>query len=238
MIKTKGKSNKVKNEETLAQVILGYGKTVLISFTVAAVFTTLMSIHARNEMIKNLYENESERKKMDELIAKQLVAQSDLTSALATKNYAICMQVGNLYESALDYPSAEFAYRIALDKAKSGVYAPYSKLAGVLIAQGKYEEAEELISSVTDVKNKNLIKFKSRIYVIMGDKYYSEGKFIKAARSYEKAKFYYDRFSKRDRKVDEAIKARLIKSYVDTADVIVKSGYNSDAVRFLKKAEA
>ena len=48
---------------------------------------------------------------------------------------------------------------------------------------------------------------------------------------------YYERFSKRDNNVIESLRARLVKSYIDAADIIVKNGYSTDAVRFLKKAE-
>ena len=71
----------------------------------------------------------------------------------------------------------------------------------------------------------------------MGDKYFSIGKPLSAAKSYEKARFYYDKFSKKDKTVEESIENRIINSYQQTADVMVKSGLNSDAYRFLKKAE-
>ncbi len=214
-----------------------YARTILIAFLTAVVFTSLLTIHARNEMIKNFYANENERKKIDEIIARQLVAQSDMIQTLANKKYSVCMQVGNLYETAHDYANAEYAYKLAVSKAKRGMFIPYYKLASALIAQGKYEEAENLIDSVPDENNKGLINFKTKAYKNMGDKYYSEGKFLSAAKNYEKAKFYYERFAKGDKNVVESLRARLVKSYVDAADIIVKNGYNTDAVRFLKKAE-
>lgn len=147
------------------------------------------------------------------------------------------MNVGNIYETAKDYKNAEIAYKLAVEKSKRGVYTPYAKLARVLIVQEKFEEADDVIRSIPDVKSKDLIKFKTRAYIEMGDKYYSIGKFLSAAKSYEKAKFYYDRFSNRDKKVEESIRERIVNSYVETAGVMVKNGYNSDAVRFLLKAE-
>lgn len=215
-----------------------YARTILIAFIMAVVFTSILTIHARNEMIKNFYANENERKKIDEIVARQLVAQSDMIQTLANKKYSVCLQVGNLYETAQDYHNAEYAYKLAVSKAKRGMFIPYYKLASVLIAQGKFEEAENLIDSIPDENNKGLINFKTKSYKNMGDKYYSEGKFLSAAKNYEKAKFYYERFSKRDKSVVESLRNRLVKSYVDAADIIVKNGYNTDAVRFLKKAEA
>ncbi len=217
--------------------VKAYTRTILIAFMTAVVFTSLLTLHARNEMIKNFYSNENERKKIDEIIAKQLVAQSDMIQTLANKKYSVCLQVGNLYETAHDYHNAEYAYKLAVSKAKRGMFEPYYKLASVLIAQGKYEEAETLIDSVPDENNKGLINFKTKAYKNMGDKYYSDGKFLSAAKNYEKAKFYYERFSKRDKSVVESLRTRLVKSYIDAADIIVKNGYNTDAVRFLKKAE-
>lgn len=217
--------------------LIEYGRTVAISFGVALIFTLLLSVHARNEMIKNLYASPSGRLQIDEKIARQIIVQSDLTKDLNTKKYAVCMQVGNLYEMAHDYPNAQLAYELAVDKAKAGVYRPYQRLASVLIAQNKLKEAQNLLDSVSDVKNKQLIKFKTRAYIEMGDKLYSHGKFLSAAKSYEKASFYYKRFAKRDKKVDESINIRIVNAYLETANIMVKNGYNSDAVRFLKKAK-
>ena len=69
--------------------LIEYGRTVAISFVAALIFTLLLSVHARNEMIKNLYASASEQLQMDEKIARQIVAQSDLTKDLKTKKYAI-----------------------------------------------------------------------------------------------------------------------------------------------------
>ncbi len=234
MIKEKRKEQK---EKKITQIVLEYGRTILISIVIACIFTTILTINARNEMIKNLYVNVEERQKIDEMVAKQLVNQADLSENLATKKYSICMNVGHIYETAKDYKNAQIAYELAISKAKQGIYTPYAKLTTVLIAQEKFKEAEQVIKSVPDVKNKDLIKFKTRSYIEMGDKYYSIGKFLSAAKNYEKAKFYYDRFSKRDKKVVESIQERIVNSYIETAGIMVKNGYNSDAVRFLKKAE-
>lgn len=232
----KEKSKKIK-QKTKAQILTEYLRTIGVSFLVALIFTVLLSLHARSEMIKNQYANLEEQEKLDEQIARQLVTQSDLTKGLRTKKYAVCMQVGNIYETAGDYENAQLAFEYALQKAPAGVYAPYYKLASVLIAQSKYSEAEALIGSVYDENNKSLIKFKTRAYITMGDKYYSVGKFLSAAKAYVKAEYYYSRFAKKDKVVEKSIATRIENAYIETADVMVKNGSNSDAVRFLKKAE-
>jgi len=238
MVRAKDKKKKNRfNEKTFAQMMLDYAKTVLISFLVALVFTILLSVHARSEMIKNLYLNVSERHKLDEEIAKKLIMQSDFTKDLRKKNYAICVQVGNLYDSAKDYENAQLAYELALEKSKKANFGVYYRLSKALIAQGKIDEARKLISSVRDMSDKNLIKFKARAYIEMGDKYYSSGKFLSAAKSYEKAKYYYDKFARKDKVVEKSIKERIVNAYIETADVMVKNDLNSDAVRFLTKAE-
>lgn len=234
MIKESKKKPKKKSK---TQIIMEYARTIAISFSVALVFTILLSFHARSEMIKNLYVNADEQQKMDEKVAKQIVMQSDLTKDLRTKKYTICLQVGNLYATANEYMNAEFAYRLAIEKAQTGVYTPYLRLIEVLVEQEKFDEARDVIKSVKDIQNKQLIKFKTRAYIVLGDKYYSIGKFLSAAKSYEQAKFYYDKFSKKDLKIDESIIVRITNAYIETANEMVKCGYNSDAVRFLKKAE-
>ena len=228
---------KTKKEKSKRQILIEYARTVSASFLAALVFTLLLSFHARSEMIKNLYINPEEQQKMDEKLARQLVMQSDFTKDLMSKKYSICLQVGNLYETAHDYVNAEIAFRFALEKASPGVYTPYYKLALVLVAQEKFKEAQDIINSVKDINNKNLIKFKTRSYIVMGDKYYSIGKFLSAAKCYEKADYYYNRFAKRDKTVEKAIDTRAANAYIETADIMVKNGYNTEAVRFLKKAE-
>lgn len=234
MINEKDKKNKRKS---LARIFAEYTRTVGVSFLIAFLFTLLLSFHARSEMIKNLYVNASEQQKIDEQLARQLVTQSDFMKDLRQKRYSVCMQVGLLYEAAKDYINAQAAYEIALNKARPGVYTPYYRLASVLIAQEKFAEAQNIIKSVKDVNNKNLVKFKTRSYIEMGDKYYSIGKFLSAAKCYEKSKYYYDKFVTKDNVVDNAIVERIVSAYTEAADTIVKNGFNSDAVRYLKKAE-
>ena len=236
MIKEKAKKSRFV-QKTKAQIIKEYLRTVFYSFSVALIFTILLSFHARSEMIKNLYENKGMRNKINQELAKQLVQKSDFMKDLKTKNYAVCIQVGSIYESAGDYEKAQQAYELALEKSTYGTYTPYYRLSRVLILQGKMEEAQRLIKSVKDISNKNLIKFKTRAYIEMGDKYYSIGKFLSAAKSYENAKFYYDKFIQKDKSVEKSIAERVVKAYIETADVMVKNGHNSDAARFLHKAE-
>ena len=234
MIKEKSKNKKKK--KSFAQIIGEYLRTIFLSIIAAAVITTSLTIRARHDMIKNIYKNAHEQKIFNQEFAKQIVAQSDLIETLPTKNFTVCIQVGNLYESAGNYKMAQYAYKLAVDKAKPGSYSAQGKLVSVYIAQSEFDKADELLDSIMDVKSKDLIKCKTRAYIEMGDKYYSIGKTLKAAHNYEKAKYYYTKLSKKDKYIVKSLDERLIHSYVETADTIVKNGYNSDAVRFLNKA--
>ena len=138
MIKELPKKNK--KSKTIVQIVLDYVRTIMLSFFAALVFTTLLSIHARSEMIRNLYASFDEQQRMDRIMAQQIVAQSDLLETLSTKSYAICMQVGNLYETAGDYKKAQYAYELAVERSKHGNYKPYQKLAISLIEQEKRYE--------------------------------------------------------------------------------------------------
>ena len=233
----KRKKDRFGKSKTSMQVLADYSKTAGVSFLIALVFTLLLSFHARSEMIKNLYVNAKEQQKIDEKLARQLITQSDFTKNLQSKRYSVIMHVGFLYETANDMQNAQYAYEMAIKKAPQGVYRPYYKLAKVLIAQEKFSDASELIKSIKDLNNKKLIKFKTRSYIEMGDKYYSIGKFLSAAKSYEKAGFYYDKFVKKDKVIENSIKERIINAYIEAADIMVKNGLNTDAIRYLKKAE-
>ena len=237
MIKEHKRITKYNRRKTKTQIIMGYVRTVGISFLAAIVFTTLLAIHARNEMIRNFYANIEAMEQLDEKIAKEIITQTDFAKDLKKEKYAVCMHVGQLYETVHDYASAQTAYEYAVMRAKPGMYKPYYKLASVLIAQGKFEDAKSVLKHLKDTHNKALIKYKTRAYIEMGDKYYSIGKFLSGAKSYERANFYYNKFSKKDPIVDKSIKERIVGAYMQTADIMVKSGLNSDAVRFLKKAE-
>ena len=230
------KKNRPK-KKTLLQNILEYAKTALFAFLIALGVTVLLTLNARQEMLKNLAVENERHFLIDEKVAEQILKQKNLSLALASKNYTICMQIGNLYETTKDYKKAQEAYEAAITKINGIKYYPYQKLVTVLAAQEKFKEAEQVIQSIDDIQDKNLIKFKTRSYIILGDKYYSIGKFLSAAKNYENAKYYYDRFSKKDAEIEKAIILRLANSYIEGADIIVKNGYNSDAVRLLKKAE-
>ena len=153
------------------------------------------------------------------------------------KKYSVCLHVGKLYEAAGDYFDAQKAYELAVEKSKPNTYIAHNKLIFVLTAQDKFDKAKALLNNVKDSNNKDLIKFKTRAYLTIGDKYYSIGKFLSAAKSYEEANFYYNKFSKKDSVINKSIQTRIIQSYIHVADIMVKSGLNSEAVRFLKKAE-
>ena len=237
MIKEKKRNSKYSVRKTKQQIIAEYMRTVGISFCVACVITTLLLFHARSEMISNLYANQDIKNKLEEQMARKLVQQSDLMKDLQSQSYAVCMHVGYLYETVHDYIKAQYAYELAIKKAGTGNYTPYFKLARVLIAQEKFKEANALLDSIRDFHNTNLVKLKSRSYIIMGDKYYSIGKFISAGKSYEKAKFYYDKFRIKDKVVEKSIEIRIVNAYLKAGDIMATSGQNSDAVRFLKKAE-
>ena len=235
MIKER-KKKKVDRKKELKRELLGYVRTAIVSFCIGALFALLLSFHARSEMIKNLYAEKGEKLKIEKQIAKQMIANSDYMSELNSKNYTVCMQVGRLYEAAGEYKNAEYAFYLATLKTPEGVYTAYYKLILVLIAQDKLTDAEEVLESVEDESSLNLIKFKTRANIVLGDKYFSINKFLRAAEFYEKANYYYNRLEKKDDIVSKSIQKRLVNSYLEAAVVILKNGYNSDGVRFLNKA--
>ena len=236
MIKENKEKNRKDTKKELIKELAGYFKTAALSFIAAAIFTILLSFHARSEMIKNVYVHKEDRLKFERKIAQKIVEHSDFTKSLSDSNYSICLQVGRLYETAGDYKKAEYAYYLAMQKAPNGVYTPYYKLALTLIELRKIDEAEKLVREVPDTNSISLIRFKTRTYIVLGDKYFSENKYLKAAEHYEKANYYYSRLKKQDKVVKKSIEHRIVNAYIETAGVIVKNGYNSDAVRFLNKA--
>ena len=127
---------------------------------------------------------------------------------------------------------------MAVQKSGSKAYKPYYKLICLLVKESHFEDAISLLENIKDENTKSLLKFKTRSYIVLGDKYYSIGKFVTASKAYEQANFYYNKFDKKDKKIVSSISNRIINSYIHVADLMVKSGLNSDAIRFLKKAES
>ncbi len=230
--------SKIVVDKSKSKIFLEYFRTVFVSFLVATFFTILLAFHARSEMIKNLYLSADEQNKLDRQIALKLVREADFTKDLKSKKYTICMQVGNIYEMAGNNQKAEFAYKLAIEKTSNLNYTPYFSLVRVLINQEKFNEAQILLNSIKDLKSVKLIKFKTKSYITIGDKYYSISKFLSAANAYEKAFYYYNRFEKKDVVVENSIKSRIVNSYINAADIMVKNNLSKDAVRFLKKAES
>lgn len=237
MIKEKKKKSKYNFCKTKKQILIEYFRTIFCSIIIATLFSSGLAMHARNEMIKNSYTSIEEQQKIDKEIAIQIIQHSDLMKDLYSKKYNVCLHAGDLYETAGDYEKAQYAYELAVQKAKQGVYKPYYKLVCVLAAQEKFDKAKQLLDNIENQPDKSLIKFKTRSYIEIGDKYYSIGKFISAAKAYEQANFYYNKFSKKDSVIEESIKKRIINSYIQAADIMVKTGLNTDAIRYLHKAE-
>lgn len=237
MIKEKKKKSKYNYKKTKKQILLSYAKTFFCSLLFALCLTISLSLHARNEMLKDLYAESAKQNLLDKATAQRLITQTNLLKDLKLKKYSVCLHAGKLYEAAGEYSNAQIAYEYAVEKAKPGVYYPYYKLIYVLTAQEKFDKANALLDNLKDINDKDLIKLKTRAYIIIGDKYYSIGKSLSAAKNYEKANFYYDKFKKKDNIIANAIKNRIIQAYINVADIMVQSGYNTEAVRFLKKAE-
>ena len=201
MIKEKIKNTKYNFKKTKTQICIEYIRTVLCSVFVAIIITSFLTIKARNEMIENLSTQKHEQSLLDKKIALEIISQTDLLKDLKNKSYSICIHAGELCETAGDFVDAEYAYKLAIKKSNSTKYQPYYRLICVLTAQDRIQEAVEILDNIKDVTDKNLIKFKTRAYITIGDKYYSIGKPLSAAKAYEQAKFYYNKFSKKDKTV-------------------------------------
>ena len=238
MIREKKRKTKYNYIKTPKQVLFDYIRTIGRSILIAIIITSALAYHARNEMIKDIYSAAAEQSVLDKKIAEQLILRSKPLENLQDKTYPVCMHTGELYDIVGDYEHAQIAYELAVEKASPGNFKPHYKLICALVAQEKFDKVDALLDNVKDYTDKTLIKFKTRSYLTIGDKYYSIGKSLSAAKSYEKAKFYYDKFTKKDKVVEKSILNRIIKAYINTADIMVKTGLNTDAARYLKKAEA
>ena len=238
MIKEKEKITKYNYKKPKSKVFLEYFRTFFVSFIIAVIITSALALHARNEMLNNLYIDSQEQSQMDKETALKLVLQQDLLKDINKKSASVCIHVGDLYMSAGDYKDAKLAYEIAVQKSSIGSYKAHYKLLLALMELEEFDKAFALLDNIKDKPSKKLLNFKTRAYIVIGDKYYSLSKFLSAVKSYKKADHYYSRFSKTDKNIVKGLKTRIVNSYVNVADLMVKAGRNTDALRYLKKAES
>lgn len=237
MIKEKKKKSKYNFKKNRTQILVEYIRTIFCAIIVGIIITTGLAINARNEMIKDITFAQEEQNTIDKKHAQEIINQRNLLEDLNTKTYSVCMHIGEIYEAAGDFANAQKAYELAILKLKTKTYKPYQRLIYVLAAQGKFEDANSVLDNINDKNTVALIKFKTRSYITIADKLYSIGKFLSAAKTYERANYYYNKFSKKDKQVENAIHKRIVNSYIQVADIMVKNGLNTDAYKFLKKAE-
>ena len=237
MIKEEERITKYTRKKNKTQLVLEYLRTAGVAFIAALIFTGALAIHARKEMIKNLYANTEVQQEFDENIAREIILQQDFSTDLKKEKYSVCMHVGELYETIHDFSNAQIAYEYAVKRAKPDMYKPYYKLATVLIAQGKFNYAQNVINLMKDTNDRASLRYKIRAYTKMGDRYYSKSDFLKSAESYERAYFYYNKSGSKDDVLKKSITTKIAGAYTKAADVMVKDGMNSDAVSYLKKAE-
>ena len=138
MIKERKKDTKYNFNKSKKRIIIEYIRTVFVSFIVAIFITTGLAIHARNEMIKDIFASQQAQKVLDRKVALEIITQTNLLKDLGRKTYSVCMHAGEIYEIAEDYKGAQAAYELAIQKSKPGQYKPYYKLICVLAAQENF----------------------------------------------------------------------------------------------------
>lgn len=237
MIKEKQKISKYTYKKSKSKIIFEYFRTLFFSLLLGVIITTGLTLHARQEILNDIYAHPQEQDKIAKEEALKIINENNYLKDIKGKNFATCLHVGDLYMSAEDYYDAQITYEIAVNKSPQNNYKAHYKLILALIEQEKFNNAYALLNNVKDVPQKQLIKFKTRAYLVIGDKYYSVSKFLSAVKNYEKALFYYSKFKKQDKVIVKSLTERIVRSYIQTADLMVKAGRNSEAVRFLKKAE-
>ena len=109
MIKEKKKNTKYNRRKTKVQIITEYIRTVGVSLLMAIIVTTGLTMHARHEMIKNLYIDVEQQEAIDKKVAEQIILQSNLLEDLSSKSCSVCTHVGDLYQTVADYKNAEMA---------------------------------------------------------------------------------------------------------------------------------
>jgi len=148
-------------------------------------------------------------------------------------NYKLHLRLAILYEIKKDYPNAEFEYKQALANAPYDEFRTQYRFALYYIKAGRLADAENMIESVEERPNKDLIRCKGEVYNRLGDKYYAKGDYEDAGEEYQKALFY---FSKIDAGQAKAIKASIASSYVYLADEKVGKMQIQDAIDDLQTA--
>ena len=122
MIKEKKKKTKYNYTKTKTQIIKEFLRTILCSIFVAIVITTGLAIHARNEMIKDIFAEAQTQNILDRRTALEILTQTNLLKDLKNKKYSVCMHAGEIYDIAGDYKDSQKAYELAIEKVKPNNY--------------------------------------------------------------------------------------------------------------------
>ena len=76
MIKEKQKKTKYNYKKTKNKIILEYLRTILCSILFALLLTSVLAIHARQEMIKDIYAYASEQETLDKQHALEIITKT------------------------------------------------------------------------------------------------------------------------------------------------------------------
>lgn len=150
-------------------------------------------------------------------------------------NYLINLKLGTLYEIQKDYKNAESEYKTAITKEPYLEYKANYKLAALLINQNRLDDAQSVIDNIGEEPDETLIKYKAKIYAMLGDKYYDKSDYENAALKYQKALSYYNAINSREGK---EVEGNIASAYVYLAEQKVKTMQIDDAINYLETANS
>lgn len=148
-------------------------------------------------------------------------------------NYKINLKLADLYEEEKDYANSEFQYKEALGKIPYGEFETQCRMALFYIRRDRLEDAENIISSVDEKPDKELVRCKGEVYNALGDKYYAKGEYDDAGQEYKKSLFYYSKINSDQIKT---VKDNIASAYVYLADEEVRNMQIQDAIDDLQTA--
>ena len=206
-----------------------YVRTALITMTVIIVISTFMLFVARYNAMNKLSEED-------------LAIQNDMFGYLILKyqhdeesdpnNAVINLKLAQLYELLGSYQQAEEEYILALEKRNGRYEAASYGLAGVLLLEKKYSQAEAIINEQRATYRYSSVLAKGNFYKSFGDSLFNDGDYFGALNNYNKSIALLKKIKS---SVMEEVQNSRCETFIAIADDFVAKSNPKEAIKYLEQ---
>ncbi len=219
------------NRRTFFEYLRTFAITIIAVFVIVASILCLVlhQVYEGQDQIKQQSQDDA----IDYYLIGVLIDKNKYLEEQQPGNYKINMRLAFLNEAKRDYKNAEIEYKEAINKAPYMEFSPIYKLAILYTRMNRLDSAQQLMDDLDEKPDEKLIEYKADIYNKLGNIYYNQADYNKAALKYQKSLAYYQ-ITKY--KHIQSIKNSLASSYVYFAEENVRNMQIEEAINSLKMA--